>query len=541
MLETVGRSADNSRPAADDEMLRETRERFARALITYFWAHPPVVLVVALVSGLSLGFTIVLTVVGLATVLVAQAARWRWGVAPPARHIISACGIALTGVLIAAATGASYQLDMHMYVFVMVGVMIGWCDWKVFITTTAAAAVHHLALNMVAPHCIFPGGTDYIRVVLHAVIVIIQAVFLVPASKRLAEALHTAEMSEAAANERAADATGDLAANLDAEHRRQAAISGLILEFRKEADNSAQAVVRETGSMDRVARMLTEITKDGQDKLEDVRDTADAVSAEVRTARAASNTMTAATRNIRGNIDGAVRHMADVMRQTEESAVAVRGLAEASKEMNGILDVIRSVAEQTSLLALNATIEAARAGEAGKSFAVVAAEVKGLAEQSGQATETIAKRISSLGGFTQEVVEKIKRIGHSATAVNDSSNAVLVAVEEQTEASDAMEHSLSAVASSAERSIQSVEVLSGVMASGAEAAGRVDEVARSVSTLSHAMHQAIAMLLANVERQEAGEGGDNRKSHSYLDPNAPAQTHFPVTAPNAPTGARQAA
>ncbi|WMS44366.1 methyl-accepting chemotaxis protein [Acuticoccus sp. MNP-M23] len=527
MREEAGQLTESPLRAPADEMLCAARARFARALIVFFWAHPPIVLAVSLGSGQPLGATIVLTVLASAIAGAAQFARWRWGVEPTARHVSAACGIALTGVLIAAASGTPYQNDMHMYVVVMVGVMIGWCDFKVFITTTAVVAAGHLAVNVVAPHFVFSDGAAYIRLPLHGAIVLVQVLFLVPATRWLAAALHDAEASGNAARAQAAAATRELEANFAAEKHRQAAISDLILDFRKEADNSAQAVVRETGAMDKVARMLTEITADGQEKLEGVRGSAEAVEAEVGTARAASNTMTGASRNIRGNIDGAVLHMADVMRQTEESAEAVRGLVEASNEMNGILDVIRSVSEQTSLLALNATIEAARAGEAGKSFAVVAAEVKGLAEQSGKATDTIASRLTALGNYTEEVVEKIRRIGQSAAKVNESSSAVLGAVEEQTEASTAMEHSLSEVASSVDRSIQSVEVLSGVMDSGAQAAGRVDEVARSVSTLSHAMHQAIAMLLANVEKHEAGEGPDGKGTHGYLDPDAPAQMHFP--------------
>src|SRR5262245_21827543 len=68
---------------------------------------------------------------------------------------------------------------------------------------------------------------------------------------------------------------------------------------------------------------------------------------------------------------------------------AVRGLSASVDEIGEVSDVISSIAAQTNLLALNTTIEAARAGEAGRSFAVVAQEVIGLATQTGKATEEI--------------------------------------------------------------------------------------------------------------------------------------------------------
>jgi uncharacterized phage infection (PIP) family protein YhgE len=82
---------------------------------------------------------------------------------------------------------------------------------------------------------------------------------------------------------------------------------------------------------------------------------------------------------------------------TEAGATSetVGRLARATGEIEQIAQLITSIANQTNLLALNATIEAARAGEAGRSFAVVAGEVKALANQTGQATENVPRQISS--------------------------------------------------------------------------------------------------------------------------------------------------
>ncbi|WML54738.1 methyl-accepting chemotaxis protein [Neobacillus sp. PS3-12] len=87
----------------------------------------------------------------------------------------------------------------------------------------------------------------------------------------------------------------------------------------------------------------------------------------------------------------------------------IHTLGERSKEINQIIDVISSIAAQTNLLALNAAIEAARAGEHGKGFAVVADEVRKLAEQSSKSTENIRHLISSIQSDTNQAVSSMDK------------------------------------------------------------------------------------------------------------------------------------
>lgn len=108
----------------------------------------------------------------------------------------------------------------------------------------------------------------------------------------------------------------------------------------------------------------------------------------------------------------AVQQIEQLAEQMDRSISAMHQLADESERIGSILDVIKSVSEQTNLLALNAAIEAARAGEAGRGFAVVADEVRGLAQRTQQSTEEIEQLIDNLHGGTEQVTRLLDSSKH---------------------------------------------------------------------------------------------------------------------------------
>ncbi len=106
-------------------------------------------------------------------------------------------------------------------------------------------------------------------------------------------------------------------------------------------------------------------------------------------------------------VDQTVSEMESIAGQVEQSSASVTALGAKSDEIGRIIEVITDIADQTNLLALNAAIEAARAGEHGRGFAVVADEVRKLAERTQQATQTVASSINEIQSETKVAVERM--------------------------------------------------------------------------------------------------------------------------------------
>jgi methyl-accepting chemotaxis protein len=193
----------------------------------------------------------------------------------------------------------------------------------------------------------------------------------------------------------------------------------------------------------------------------------------------------------------AANEMALIAQQTSSAAGAIRSLESRATEISTIANVIKEIAAQTNLLALNAAIEAARAGEQGRGFAVVADEVRKLAERTSSATEEIASMIGAIQADTATAVDTMdkalpqvergldlaRQAEHSLREIRDGAGTTLERIRDVALATQEQSAASTSIAQQVESIAQMVEETSASTQHTADSAHDLDVIARELGEL----------------------------------------------------------
>jgi methyl-accepting chemotaxis protein len=286
------------------------------------------------------------------------------------------------------------------------------------------------------------------------------------------------------------DELGDLAASfnrfVDKIHamvrqvaQRTTELDGLVGQATQQTMRSEQAMQRQRNETDRVATAINEMSSAAHEV---------AMSAQ-RAAEAAAQTDQqghAARKVVGDNITGMSALVSDI----RLSGTSLDELQQDVRSIVSVLDVIRSIADQTNLLALNAAIEAARAGEAGRGFAVVADEVRALASRTQQSTQEIQGMITRLEAGTSASVAAMQRSTEAGEGANQQTNAVGASLDSISTLIGTINAMNAQIASAAE---EQTSVAEEINRSVHQIAGAVDSLAEETEQSARTMREVSSL------------------------------------------------
>ena len=276
---------------------------------------------------------------------------------------------------------------------------------------------------------------------------------------------------------------------------------------------SAQHVSNASEELSATSEQITANSEETSAQADVVSKATQKVSQNLQTVAMGAEEMGTSIKEIAKNATEAAKVATSAVKVAETATAAVSKLGDSSTEIGQVIKVITSIAQQTNLLALNATIEAARAGEAGKGFAVVANEVKELAKETAKATEDISSKIEAIQSDTKAAVDAIASISGVINQINDISNTIATAVEEQNATTNEMSRN---VAEAAQGSGEISSNIAGV----AEAAQSTSRGSADTQKAAQELVEMSAQLRELVAQFNLGAG--DGKAGSPL--SEPAQT-----------------